>query len=100
MKTSFSSTRFAVFTFAIIIPAPSFGKVDDEDQAVSMVFALPKVKEFSKRMAVKKQKVQALAERKSKCVFNVRVFEDHPYNISTFGFFNADFCSRKVVEEE
>ncbi len=84
----------------IMSPVPSLAKVSAEDKAILMVLSFPKVRQFSSRMAAKKQKVQAMAERKSKCVFNVRVFEDHPEHIVTFGFFNADICLGKVVEEE
>jgi hypothetical protein len=70
----------------------------DENRAVSLVFDSPKVKIFVKKMKVLKQPVGALTERMSKCVFNVRVFEDHPDHIATFGFYDVDICRGDVKE--
>ena len=51
-------------------------------------------------MKAMKQPVGAMAERTSKCVFNVRVFEDHPDHIATFGFYDADICRGTVKESQ
>jgi hypothetical protein len=72
----------------------------DENRAVELVFNSPKVRTFSKKMKAMKQPVRAMAERTSKCVFNVRVYEDHPDHIATFGFFDADICRENVKESQ
>lgn len=100
MKKLLPPAALALFAMSIMAPGPTLAKMSDEDRAASMVLSSPRVKDFSARMATLKQKVQVIAERKSKCMFNVHVFEDHPDHIATFGFFNADICRGKVVEEE
>jgi hypothetical protein len=92
MSTTLFAATFTSFS--------TLAKTNDGDKAVSMVLSFPKVKEFSHRMAAAKQAVQAVAERKSKCVFNVHVYEDYPGHIATFGFFDADICRGKITEEE
>jgi hypothetical protein len=57
----------------------------DENRAIELVFNSPKVRIFLKKMTAVKQPVGAMTERKSKCVFNVRVFEDRPDHIATPG---------------
>ena len=74
-------------------------EANDEGNAVTLVFNFPRVKAFQAQMRIRKQPVQATAERQSKCIFNVRIFEDHPDHIATFGFFDADICRKKVTEE-
>jgi hypothetical protein len=70
----------------------------DENRAVELVFNLPKVRIFLNKMKAVKQPVDAMTERTSKCLFNVRVFEDHLDHIATFGFYDADIC-RGIVKE-
>jgi len=70
----------------------------DENRAIKLVFNSPKVRVFLNKMKVVKQAVGAMTERKSKCLFNVRVFEDHPDHIATFGFYDADICGGNVKE--
>ena len=70
----------------------------DENRAVELVFNSPKVGIFIKKMKAMKQSVGAMTERKLKCVFNVRVFEDHVDHIATFGFYDADICRGNVKE--
>lgn len=70
----------------------------DENRAVELVFDSPKVRIFIKKMKAMQQSVGAMTERKSKCVFNVRVFEDHVDHIATFGFYDADICRGNVKE--
>ena len=70
----------------------------DENRAIELVFNSPKVRIFLKKMKAVKQPVGAMPERKSKCLFNVRVFEDHPDHIATFGFYDADICRGNVKE--
>jgi hypothetical protein len=70
----------------------------DENRAIGLVFDSPKVRIFLKKMKAVKQPVGAMTEQKSKCVFNVRVFEDHPDHIATFGFYDADICRGNVKE--
>ena len=76
------------------------GGTADENRAVELVFNSPKVRIFSKKMKAMKQPVGAMAERTSKCVFNVRVYEDHPDHIATFGFYDADICRGSVKESQ
>lgn len=71
----------------------------DENRAIELVFNSPKVRIFLEKMKAVKQPVGAMAERKSKCVFNVRVFEDHHDHIATFEFYDADICRGNVKEE-
>ena len=70
----------------------------DENRAIGLVFDSPKVRIFLKKMKAVKQPVGTMTERKSKCVFNVRVFEDRPDHIATFGFYDADICRGNVKE--
>lgn len=70
----------------------------DENRAIEVVFNSPKVSIFRKKMKAVKQPVGAMTERKSKCLFNVRVFEDHLDHIATFGFYDADICRGNVKE--
>jgi hypothetical protein len=72
----------------------------DENRAVELVFNSSKVRTFSKKMKAIKQPVGAMAERTSKCVFNVRVYEDHPGHVATFGFYDADICRGTVKESQ
>jgi hypothetical protein len=72
----------------------------DEKRAVELVFNSSKVRTFLKKMKAMKQPVGAMTERTSKCVFNVRIFEDHPDHIATFGFYDADICRGKVKESQ
>lgn len=72
----------------------------DGNRALELVFNSSKVRTFSKKMKAMKQPVGAMAERTSKCVFNVRVFEDHPDHIATFGFYDADICRGTVKESQ
>jgi len=74
--------------------------VADENRAVDLVFKTPKVRIFLKEMKAMKQPVGAMTERTSKCVFNVRVFEDHSDHIATFGFYDADICRGNVKESQ
>ena len=74
------------------------GDATDENRAIELVFNSPKVRIFLKKMKAVKQPVGATAERKSKCLFNVRVFEDHPDHIATFGFYDADICRGSVKD--
>jgi hypothetical protein len=76
------------------------GDATDENRAMELVFNSSKVRTFSKKMKAMKQPVGAMAERTSKCVFNVRVFEDHPDHIATFGFYDADICRGTVKESQ
>jgi hypothetical protein len=69
----------------------------DENRAIELVFKSPKVGMFLRKMKASKQPVGAMTERKSKCVFNVRVFEDRPDHIATFGFYDADICRGNVT---
>jgi hypothetical protein len=75
-------------------------EAQDEDKAYALVRKFAKVQAFSKRMSAKKQPIGMMADRKSKCVFDVRVYENHPDHIATFGFFDANICSGKVIEEQ
>jgi hypothetical protein len=70
----------------------------DENRAIELVFGSPKVRIFINKMKAAKQPIGAMTERKSKCVFNVRVFEDRPDHIATFGFYDADICRGNVKE--
>jgi len=70
----------------------------DENRAIELVFSSPKVRIFLKKMKAVKQPIGAMTERKSKCVLNVRVFEDHLDHIATFGFYDADICRGNVKE--
>jgi hypothetical protein len=70
----------------------------DENRAIELVFNSPKVGIFLRKMKAAKQPVGAMTERKSKCVFNVRVFEDRSDHIATFGFYDADICRGTVKE--
>jgi hypothetical protein len=72
----------------------------DENRAIELVFNSPKVMIFLKKMKAVKQPVGAMTERKSQCVFNVRVFEDHLDHIATFGFYDADICRGNVKESD
>jgi len=72
----------------------------DENKAVELVFKSPKVRIFLREMKIMKQRVGAMTERTSKCVFNVRVFEDHADHIATFGFYDADICRSAVKESQ
>jgi hypothetical protein len=74
------------------------GDATDENRAIELVFNSPKVRIFLKQMKAVKQPVGAMTERKSKCLFNVRVFEDHLDHIATFGFYDADICRGNVKE--
>lgn len=74
------------------------GDATDENRAVELVFNSPKVRTFSMKMKALKQPFGTKAERMSKCVFNVRVYEDHPDHIATFGFYEADICRGSVEE--
>ena len=76
------------------------GDATDENRAVELVFNSSKVRTFSKKMKAMKQRVGAIAERTSKCVFNVHVYEDHPDHIATFGFYDADICRGTVKESQ
>lgn len=76
------------------------GDATDENRAVELVFSSSKVRIFLKRMKAIKQPVGAMTERTSKCVFNVRVFEDHADHIATFGFYDADICRGNVKESQ
>lgn len=69
----------------------------DENRAIELVFNSPKVRIFVKKMKAANQPVGAMAERTSKCLFNVRVFEDHPDHIATFGFYDADICRGRIA---
>ena len=71
------------------------GDATDENRAVKLVFNSSKVRTFSKKMKAMKQPVGAMAERTSKCVFNVRIYEDHPDHIATF-----QFCQMPIFAEE
>jgi len=75
-------------------------EVQDQEKAYALVLKFPKVNAFSKRMRAKKQKIGVMADRESKCLFSVRVYEDHPDHIATFGFFDVNICNGKVVEEQ
>jgi hypothetical protein len=72
----------------------------DENRAVELVFNSSNVRTFSKKMKAMKQPVGAIAERTSKCIFNVHVYEDHPDHIATFGFYDADICRGNVKESQ
>ncbi len=100
MKNLLSPVACAVLAMGLMTAGPTLAKMSAKDKAAWMVLSFPSVKDFSNRMAAAKQKVQLIAERKSKCVYSVHVFEDHPDHIATFGFFTADVCRGKVVEEE
>lgn len=75
-------------------------ETQDEDKAYALVLKFPKVEAFSKRMSAKRQAIGMMADRQSKCIFNVRVYEDHPDHIATMGFFDVNICSGKVIEEQ
>ena len=75
-------------------------EVQDQNKAYDLVLKYPKVAAFSERMSAKKQPIGMMADRKSKCLFNVRVYENHPDHIATMGFFDVDICSGKVIEEQ
>ena len=75
-------------------------EAQDQDKAYALVLKFPKVAAFSKRMTAKRQPVGMMADRESNCLFNVRVYEDHPDHIATFGFFDVDICNGKVVQDQ
>ena len=75
-------------------------EAQDQDKAYALVLKFPKVEAFSKRMSARKQPIGMMADRESKCLFNVRVYENHPDHIATMGFFNVNICSGKVIEEQ
>jgi hypothetical protein len=75
-------------------------EVQDQDKAYALVLKFPKVEAFSKRMSAQRQPIGMMADRESKCLFNVRVYEDHPDHIATLGFFEVNICSGKVIEEQ
>jgi len=84
----------------VLIGGLNATETQDEDKAYALVLKFPKVEAFSKRMSAKKQPIGMMTDRKSKCLFNVRVYEDHPDHIATMGFFDVNICSGKVIEEQ
>ena len=84
----------------VLIGGLNATEAQDEDKAYALVRKFPKVEAFSKRMSAKGQPIGMMAERKSKCLFNVRVYEDHPDHIATMGFFDVNICSGIVIEEQ
>jgi hypothetical protein len=95
--------------FALVIASSVWLSIDSrswadaitgENRAVELVFKSPKVRIFLREMKAMKQRVGAMTERTSKCVFNVRVFEDHADHIATFGFYEADICRGAVKESQ